>query len=434
MANVVAIIGRPNVGKSTLFNRLTETRQAIVDEVAGVTRDRHYGKAEWNGKEFSIIDTGGYIHGSEDVFEAEIRRQVKIAVDESNFILFVVDVTEGVTTYDKEVADLVRKSRKKVLLVVNKTDNNERIAYASEFYQLGLGELFAISAINGAGTGELLDELVKQLPDDTGLPEEVNIPKIAIVGRPNVGKSSLINSLLGETRNIVTDVAGTTRDAINTRYKAFGHDLILIDTAGIRKKAKVQEDLEFYSVMRSIKALENCDICVLLLDATLGIESQDLSIFHLAARNYKGIVIAVNKWDLEDKDTNYAKEYEEFVRKQIEPFRDVPVIFISAKEKQRILKVIELAVQVYENKTRHIPTSELNDFFLPLIENMGPPSVKGKYIKVKYVMQIKGQPTFLFFCNLPQYINESYRRFLENKLRETWNFEGVPIQIYFRKK
>ncbi|MBC7862528.1 MAG: ribosome biogenesis GTPase Der, partial [Bacteroidia bacterium] len=389
----------------------------------------------WNGVEFSVIDTGGYIMGSEVVFEAEIRRQVKIAVEECNFILFVVDITEGVTTYDKEVADLIRKSNRKVILIANKSDNNERAVYAAEFYKLGLGEVFAISAINGAGTGELLDELVKQLPDETGLPEEENIPRIAIIGRPNVGKSSLTNALLGEERNIVTEVAGTTRDSINTRYKAFGHDLILIDTAGIRKKAKVQEDLEFYSVMRSIKALENCDICVLLLDASQGIEHQDLSIFHLAARNYKGIVIAVNKWDLEeDKKANYAKEYEDFIRQQIEPFRDVPIVFISAKDKQRILKVIELAMVVYENKKRHIPTSELNDFFLPLIEGHAPPAIKGKNIKVKYVMQIKGQPTFLFFCNLPQYMSDSYKRFLENKLREKWNFEGVPIQIYCRKK
>ena len=434
MANVVAIIGRPNVGKSTLFNRLTETREAIVDEIAGVTRDRHYGKSSWNGVTFTVIDTGGYIKGSDDIFEEEIRRQVKIAIDECTIIMFVVDVNDGVTDYDKEVANLVRKSKRPCLLVANKSDNAERAAYSADFYQLGLGEVYPISAINGSGTGELLDELVHRLPVEEEVAEEVHIPKIAIVGRPNVGKSSLTNALLGEERNIVTDIAGTTRDAINTRYKAFGHDLILIDTAGIRKKAKVDEDLEFYSVMRSIKAIENSDVCILLLDATLGIEAQDLAIFRLAVKNHKGLVIAVNKWDLEEKETNTAKEYEDFIRNQIAPFRDVPIVFISATGKQRILKAVELAMKVYENKTRKIPTSELNEFFLPLIENYGPPAIKGKYIKVKYVTQLPNMPVFVFFCNLPQYINEPYIRFLENKLREQWDFSGVPIDIYFRKK
>jgi GTPase len=434
MANVVAIIGRPNVGKSTLFNRLTETREAIVDEIAGVTRDRHYGKSSWNGVTFTVIDTGGYIKGSDDIFEEEIRRQVKIAIDECTIIMFVVDVNDGVTDYDKEVANLVRKSKRPCLLVANKSDNAERAAYSADFYQLGLGEVYPISAINGSGTGELLDELVHRLPVEEEVAEEVHIPKIAIVGRPNVGKSSLTNALLGEERNIVTDIAGTTRDAINTRYKAFGHDLILIDTAGIRKKAKVDEDLEFYSVMRSIKAIENSDVCILLLDATLGIEAQDLAIFRLAVKNHKGVVIAVNKWDLEEKETNTAKEYEDFIRNQIAPFRDVPIVFISATGKQRILKAVELAMKVYENKTRKIPTSELNEFFLPLIENYGPPAIKGKYIKVKYVTQLPNMPVFVFFCNLPQYINEPYIRFLENKLREQWDFSGVPIDIYFRKK
>jgi GTPase len=434
MANIVAIIGRPNVGKSTLFNRLTESRQAIVDEIAGVTRDRHYGKSTWNGVEFSLIDTGGYIIGSDDVFETEIRRQVKIAIEECSILLFVVDVVEGVTDYDKEVAQLVRRSKKPCLLVANKADNSERAAYSGDFYQLGLGEVFAISAINGAGTGELLDELVRVLPEKEGIKEEEGIPKIAIVGRPNVGKSSLTNALLNEERNIVTSIAGTTRDTINTRYKGYGHDLILIDTAGIRKKAKVAEDLEFYSVMRSIKAIENCDVCVLMLDATQGIEAQDLAIFRLAIKNHKGIVIAVNKWDLEEKDTNTAKEYEEFIREQLAPFRDVPIVFTSATEKQRILKVVEQAQKVYENKRRKVPTSELNEFFLPLIENFEPPAIKGKHIKVKYVTQLPHVPVFVFFCNLPQYVSDSYVRFLENKLREKWEFTGVPLDIYFRKK
>ncbi|HWY11046.1 MAG TPA: ribosome biogenesis GTPase Der [Bacteroidia bacterium] len=436
MPNVIAIVGRPNVGKSTLFNRITETRQAIVDEVAGVTRDRHYGKASWNGVEFSLIDTGGYIHGSEDVFEADIRRQVQIAIDESSVLLLVVDVTEGVNDFDKQVANLVRKSKnKKVMIVANKVDNHERAAYAADFYQLGLGEVYTVSAMNGSGTGDLLDALVKLLPSDEGALNQEKLPRIAIVGRPNVGKSSLTNALLGEERLIVNEIAGTTRDTIDSRYTKYDYDFWLIDTAGMRKKTKVHEDLEFYSVMRTINAIEHSDVCLLMIDATEGIEQQDLNILSLIEKNHKGLVIIVNKWDLyQDKNTNSTKEYEEKVREKIAPFRDVPILFVSVLEKQRLMKVVETAMMVYANRTRHISTSKLNDFFLPLIENFGPPAIKGKYVKVKYVMQLKGQPTFILFCNLPQYINESYRRFLENKLREEFEFTGVPIVLSFRKK
>ncbi len=434
MSNLVAIVGRPNVGKSTLFNRLVGSRTAIVDSIAGVTRDRHYGKTEWNGREFSIVDTGGYIKGSDDIFEGEIRKQVEIAIDEANVILFVVDVTDGVTEFDKEVAKIIRRSKKKVVLVANKVDNNERQAYSAEFYALGIGEVYNMSAISGSGTGEILDEVVKNLRDGDEIASD-ELPRIAIVGRPNVGKSSLTNALLGNERNIVTPIAGTTRDTIHTRYKAFGNDFWLIDTAGIRKKAKVHEDLEFYSVMRSIKALEECDVAVLMIDATLGFESQDLAIFHLAEKNHKGIVIVVNKWDLYEKETNSTKVYEEQIRERIAPFRDVPIVFTSVTEKQRILKAIEVAIQVYHNRDTKIPTSKLNDFFLPLIENMPPPAVKGKFVKIKYVTQLKIKiPTIIFFCNLPQYINEPYKRFLENKLRENFSFSGVPINLAFRKK
>jgi GTP-binding protein len=435
MSNVVAIIGRPNVGKSTLFNRLVGGRVAIVDAVAGVTRDRHYGKTEWNGKEFSIIDTGGYIKGSDDAFEAEIRRQVEIAIQEATILVFVVDVVDGVTEYDKEVAKIIRKSKKPVLLTVNKVDNNERGAYAAEFYSLGLGDIYSISSISGSGTGELLDELVKRLPFDTALEEMADLPKIAILGRPNVGKSSLTNALLGNERNIVTDIAGTTRDTIHTRYKAFGHDFWLIDTAGIRRKSRVHEDLEFYSVMRSLRALEDCDVVVLMIDATQGFESQDQAIFSLAEKNKKGIVIVVNKWDLVEKENNSTKKYEEQIREKIAPFRDVPIVFTSATEKQRILKAVEVAIQVYHNRSNRIATSKLNDFFLPLIENHGPPAIKGKHVKIKYVTQLKIRiPTIVFFCNLPQYINEDYKRYLENKLRENFDFSGVPLTMAFRKK
>lgn len=435
MPNIVAIVGRPNVGKSTLFNRITETRQAIVDEVAGVTRDRHYGKGEWNGVEFSLIDTGGYIQGSDDIFEGEIRKQVQIAIDESTALLFVVDVNDGVTDFDKEVAKIIRKSKgKKVLLVANKVDNHERAAYAADFYQLGLGEVYTISAINGSGTGDLLDALVKLLPPEEKALNDVVLPRIAIVGRPNVGKSSLTNALLGEERNIVTPIAGTTRDTINSRYTKFGYDFWLIDTAGMRKKAKVHEDLEFYSVMRTINAIENCDVCCLMIDATQGIESQDLAILSLVEKNRKGLVILVNKWDLVEKETNSARDFEERIKERIAPFKDVPILFISVLEKQRLMKVVETAMHVYENLTKHIPTSKLNDFFLPLMEAFAPPAIKGKEVKVKYVMQLKGQPIFILFCNLPQYVTESYKRFLENKLREEFDFSGVPIVLSFRKK
>jgi GTP-binding protein len=434
MPNVVAIVGKPNVGKSTLFNRLVGGRVAIVDSISGVTRDRHYGKTDWNGKEFTVIDTGGYIFGSDDIFESEIRKQVEIAIEEATVLLFVVDVSDGVTEFDKEVAKLIRKKKKDVLLVANKVDNSERIAYAADFYTLGLGEVYCISSISGSGTGDLLDEVVKKLPEDTAL-EMADLPKIAIVGRPNVGKSSLTNALLGAERNIVTDVAGTTRDTIHTRYTSFGLDFWLIDTAGIRKKAKVSENLEFYSVMRSIKAIEDCDVAIVMIDATLGFESQDQAIFSLAEKNKKGIVVVVNKWDLVEKSTNTAKEFEAAIRERIAPFRDVPIIFTSATEKQRILKAIEIAIQVYKNKIFRIPTSKLNDFFLPLIDNFGPPAIKGKFVKVKYVTMLKIKtPTIVFFCNLPQYINEPYKRFLENKLRENFPFSGVPLTLAFRKK
>lgn len=435
MPNIVAIVGRPNVGKSTLFNRITETRQAIVDEVAGVTRDRHYGKGTWNGVEFSLIDTGGYIHGSDDIFEGEIRRQVQIAIDESSALLFVVDVNDGVTDYDKEVAKLIRKSKgKKVLLVANKVDNHERAAYAADFYQLGLGEVYTVSAINGSGTGDLLDALVKILPPEEKALNDIELPRIAIVGRPNVGKSSLTNALLGEERNIVTSIAGTTRDTINSRYTKFGYDFWLIDTAGMRKKAKVHEDLEFYSVMRTINAIENCDVCCLMIDATSGIEAQDLAILSLVEKNRKGLVILVNKWDLVEKETNSARDYEEKIKQKIAPFRDVPILFVSVTEKQRLMKVVETAMHVYENKNRHIPTRKLNDFLLPLMENFAPPAIKGKYVKVKYVTQLQHQPTIILYCNLPQYVTESYKRFLENKIREEFDFSGVPIVLSFRKK
>jgi GTPase len=433
VSNLIAIIGRPNVGKSTLFNRLTESREAIVDAEAGVTRDRHYGKAEWNGREFSVIDTGGYMTGSEDVFEAEIRKQVQIAIEEATLLMFVVDTKEGVTRFDKDVATLVRKSGKKAFLVANKADNAQLTAYSADFYELGLGDVYPISAISGSGTGDLLDEIVKALPPEEVV-EETEVPKIAIVGRPNVGKSSLTNALLGVERNIVTPVAGTTRDTIHTRYTAFGHDFWLIDTAGIRRKARVHEDLEFYSVMRSIKAIENCDVIVLMLDATMGLEAQDLAILELALKNHKGVVIVVNKWDLIEKTTQTAKEYEEKIRQRIMPFKDVPILFVSVHEKQRVLKAIETALEVAARRVQKIPTRKLNDFFLPLIENYPPPAIKGKYVKIKYVTQMKNIPMFIFFCNMPQYVYENYIRFLENKMREHFDYTGVPIEIVMRKK
>lgn len=435
MPNIVAIVGRPNVGKSTLFNRLTETREAIVDDESGVTRDRHYGKSNWNGVEFSIVDTGGYIIGSDDIFEAEIRKQVKIAVDECTAIIFMTDVYDGVTQFDSDVADIVRKSKKPVFLVVNKVDNSERNNDAHEFYSLGIGDPYCISSNSGSGTGDLLDALVKSFPEDLGAITGSDLPRIAIVGRPNVGKSSLTNALLGEERNIVTEIAGTTRDTIHTRYNKFGHDFLLIDTAGMRKKAKVHEDIEFYSVMRSITAIEHSDICVLMIDATTGIESQDLNIIHLIGKNHKGLVIVVNKWDLvENKETNTIKDMEALIKGKIAPFKDVPIIFTSVIEKQRIMKVIEVAMEVYKNKSTKIPTSKLNEYFLPLIEHYPPPAVKGKVVKINYVTQIKDTCAFVFFCNSPQYLTDAYKRFLENKFRENYDFTGVPLSFYFRKK
>ncbi|MBK9285994.1 MAG: ribosome biogenesis GTPase Der [Sphingobacteriaceae bacterium] len=434
MPNLVAIVGRPNVGKSTLFNRLTETRQAIVDEIAGVTRDRHYGKAEWGGKEFSLVDTGGYIKGSDDIFEEEIRKQVQIAIEESNLLIFVVDVNEGITAYDKDVANILRKSKKPVILVANKSDNHERSSYAADFYQLGLGEVYPISAVNGSGTGDMLDAVIKSLPEQEGIIETTTIPKIAIVGRPNVGKSSLANALLGEERNIVTSIAGTTRDSIHTRYTKYGHDFWLIDTAGMRRKAKVHEDLEFYSVLRTINAIENSDVCLLMIDAENGVESQDLSILSLIEKNRKGVAIIVNKWDLIEKDTKTAKAYEDRIRERIAPFRDIPILFVSVNDKLRIMKAVELAMQVYQNKTQEIKTREVNDVMLPIIESHPPPSIKGKEVKIKYVSKLKGEALFMFYCNLPQYVQESYKRFLENKIRENYNFSGVPIVVSIRKK
>lgn len=434
MGNLVAIVGRPNVGKSTLFNRLTDSRNAIVDEVAGVTRDRTYGKGEWNGKKFSVIDTGGYILGSDDIFESEIRKQVNVALEEASVILFVVDVKSGILETDQTVASLLRKTNKKIFLVVNKVDNHALQADATEFYSLGLGEIYNISSINGSGTGELLDDLVKSMEIEPET-DETALPKFAIVGRPNVGKSSLTNALLGVDRNIVTEIAGTTRDAIHSHYKAYDKDFILIDTAGIRKKGKVDEGLEYYSVMRSVRAIENCDVCLLMIDAKLGFEAQDMNIFSLAQKNNRGIVLLVNKWDLVEKDTSTMKKVEDEIREKLAPFRDVPILFISALNKQRIMKAIETAIEVYENRTRKISTRALNDFIIPVIESYPPPSSKGKSVKIKFAQQLPTHsPTFAFYCNLPQYIPESYSRFIENKMREHFNFTGVPIQIFFRKK
>lgn len=435
MGNIVAVVGRPNVGKSTLFNRLTGTRQAIVDEMAGVTRDRLYGKAFWNGVEFSVIDTGGYATNSDDIFEEEIRKQVLVAIEEADVIVFVVDVLTGITDYDEGVADILRRSNKEVILVVNKVDNNERIVDASYFYALGLDNLFPISSINGSGTGDFLDKLVESFPKDAVEEEQLDIPRFTIVGRPNAGKSSIVNAFIGEDRNIVTPISGTTRDSIYTRYNKFGHDFFLVDTAGLRKKAKVHEDLEFYSVMRAIRAIEHSDVCLLMIDATRGFEGQDQKIFHLIQRNKKGIVVLVNKWDLIEKDTHTTKQYEAMVREAMAPYTDFPIIFTSALTKQRIHRALEKAVEVYENKGRKITTSVLNDTLLPIIDRYPPPATKGKFIKIKYITQLPTpSPTFAFFCNLPQYIKEPYKRFLENKIRERWDFTGVQVQIVIRKK
>jgi len=434
MSNIVAIVGRPNVGKSTLFNRLTESRQAITDEVSGVTRDRHYGKSEWGGKEFSVIDTGGYITGSEDIFEGEIRKQVELAIDEANVILFIVDAKEGITEMDTAVVQLLRKTDKKTLLVANKTDNSTLLEEAVEFYNLGMGDYFPISSMSGSGTGDLLDELILHFEEDPDK-EEIDLPKFAIVGRPNVGKSSFVNALIGKEQNIVTDIAGTTRDSLNTRFNKFGFDFYLVDTAGVRKKKKVHENLEFYSVMRAVRAIEHSDVCILMIDATRGFESQDQRIFHIADKNKKGIVILVNKWDSIEKNTESTQQFEEQILKQISPFKDIPILFVSVLEKQRLLKGLETAIEVYKNRTQRITTSELNETMLAIIEKNPPPATKGKYIKIKYCTMLPtSTPSFAFFANLPQYIKETYKRFLENKIRDIYNFSGVPITIYFRQK
>ncbi|SFT77081.1 GTP-binding protein [Lishizhenia tianjinensis] len=435
MSNIIAIVGRPNVGKSTLFNRLTESRKAIVKEVSGVTRDRIYGRGEWCGVDFSVIDTGGYVQGSDDIFEDEIAKQVKIAIEEANVIIFMVDVMTGITDLDDAVVNILRKTKKKIFIGANKVDNTDRIGLSSEFWGLGLGDVYDLSAVNGSGTGELLDDIIKEFDqeDDTDLEE--GLPRIAFVGRPNVGKSSMINALIGEDRNIVTNISGTTRDSINTRYNAYGFDFVIIDTAGIRKKAKVTEDIEYYSVLRSIRTIENSDVCVFMIDAQEGIQKQDLNIFYICEKNHKGVVVLVNKWDLIEKDHTTTKAFEEKIREQLAPFNNVPIIFTSALTKQRIHKALETTMEVYENRIRKIPTSVLNDVMQEVMEHNPPPSVKGKFIKIKFVSQLPTHaPAFAFFCNLPQYIRDDYKRFLENKLRENFDFEGVPIRIFFRKK
>lgn len=437
MGNIIAIVGRPNVGKSTLFNRLTQTRHAIVSDQAGTTRDRQYGKSDWAGREFSVIDTGGWVVNSDDIFEEEIRKQVNLATEEADVILFMVDVRNGVTDLDESVAQILRRTKKPVILIANKADTNEWTYQAAEFYSLGLGDPYCISAATGSGTGDLLDLVVSKFPkENDDLPDE-NIPRFAIVGRPNVGKSSLINAFIGEDRHIVTDIAGTTRDSIYTRYTKFGFDFYLVDTAGMRRKNKVTQDLEFYSVMRSVRAIENSDICMLLIDAQRGIEAQDMNIFQLIQRNNKSLVVVVNKWDLvDDKDTHVINTFKTAIYERTAPFNDFPVIFASALTKQRIYKILESAKDVYQNRKRRVPTAKLNEEMLPVIESYPPPSIKGKYIKIKYCMQLPGTtiPSFVFFANLPQYVKEPYRRFLENKIRERWNFSGTPIHIFIRQK
>lgn len=438
MGNIVAIVGRPNVGKSTLFNRLTKSRRAIVNEQAGTTRDRQYGKSEWIGREFSVIDTGGWVQNSTDIFEEEIKRHVNVAMEEADVILFVVDIQSGITDLDEEVASILRRTKKPLLLVTNKADTFDRQYEAAEFYKLGLGDPFVISAVNGLGSGDLLDKIIEMLGPDAPAEEiDDELPRFAVVGRPNAGKSSIINAFIGEERTIVTEIAGTTRDSIYTRFNKFGHDFYLVDTAGIRKKAKVHEDLEYYSVVRSIRAIENSDVCILMVDATRGIESQDMNIFSLIQKNKKGLVVCVNKWDLiENKETNDTKKMEDQIRERFAPFVDFPIIFTSAVTKQRILKVVDTAVEVFENKKRKVATAKLNEYLLPLIENYPPPALKGKYIKIKYITQLPNTyvPTFIFFANLPQYVKEPYKRFLENKIRSKWEFTGTPLQLFIRQK
>jgi GTPase len=433
MGNIVAIVGRPNVGKSTLYNRLVESRDAIIDDVSGVTRDRKYGISEWNGKKFTVVDTGGFVHGSDDVFEDAIRQQVRIAVQEATVILFMVDAASGMTDLDEEVGNMLRRVQKDVFVVVNKVDNHARLMDANEFWALGFENVFFVAAISGSGTGDLLDAVAERV--ENHIPLETSLPKIAILGQPNVGKSSLTNALLGEDRNIVTDIAGTTRDSIHSHYNKFGKEFLLIDTAGIRKKAKVHEDLEFYSVMRAINALDEADICVLVIDASLGVEMQDVTLFRLAQKRNKGIVIVVNKWDLLEKETNTARDFEASIKERLSPFDDVPIVFTSVLEKQRIFKVVETALEVHENRSRKIKTSELNEIFLPLIEAYPPPSHRGHFVRIKYIQQLPTYfPAFAFFCNHPKHVKDSYRNFLENKMREHFNFKGVPIAIFFREK
>ena len=437
MGNLVAIVGRPNVGKSTLFNRLTKTRQAIVNEQAGTTRDRQYGKSEWQGKEFSVVDTGGWVVNSDDIFEEEIRKQVVLAMEEADVILFVVDVMNGVTDLDMDVADILRRSKTPVIVVANKTDNNNLQYNAAEFYSLGLGDPYCVSALSGSGTGDLLDLVLSKFRKEAGELIDEDIPRFAVVGRPNAGKSSIVNAFIGEERNIVTEIAGTTRDSIYTRYDKFGFDFYLVDTAGIRKKNKVNEDLEYYSVIRSIRAIENSDVCILMLDATRGIEGQDLNIVSLVQRNQKGLVVVVNKWDLvEDKSVKVMKFFEDAVRKRLAPFTDFPIIFASALTKQRIFKVLEAAKGVFQARMTRIPTARLNEALLPVIEAYPPPSNKGKYIKIKYITQLPNTqiPSFVFFANLPQYVKEPYKRFLENQIRQRWKLSGTPVNIFIRQK
>ena len=437
MGNIVAIVGRPNVGKSTLFNRLTESRAAIVNELSGTTRDRQYGKVEWGKREFSLIDTGGWVVNSEDIFEEEINKQVSIAMEEADVILFVVDIVNGTTDLDDEVARILRRSPKPVILVANKADNFDLHYGAAEFYSLGLGDPFPVSAISGSGTGDLLDTIISKFTKDEGAEVLEELPRFAVVGRPNAGKSSIINAFIGEDRYIVTDIAGTTRDSIFTKYNKYGFDFYLVDTAGIRKKGKVVEDIEYYSVIRSIRSIENSDVCILMVDATRGIEAQDLNIYHLIQKNKKGLVVCINKWDLvEDKSNKAIKEFENAIYERFAPFTDFPIIYTSALTKQRIFKVLETAVEVYENRKRHVPTAKLNEYMLELIERYPPPAHKGKYVKIKYVTQLKDShvPTFIFFCNLPQWVKDPYKRFLENKIRANWNFTGTPINIFMREK